>query len=316
VAGFTISGQVLFGINNIYSVAADGGERQCRIKGKVLRGEQERYNPIAVGDFVELEPDPIDPGVGWIVGRRPRSSSLSRWNKKRRAVQILSANADQLACVTSSLAPPFRPRFLDRLLVSAGAGSLEPFIVLNKCDLGLEESTRIRIEAYRSAGYQVVECSAVSGQGLERLESLLAGKLSVFAGQSGVGKSSLLNRLNPGLKLPVGELSSKFDRGVHTTSFARLLRLRGGCAVVDTPGVREFEVAGIRPEELWGYFPEFVEPAARCAYPACRHREEPGCAVRQEAESGRIHADRYESYLRIYEGLQEFYRDFYGPAHS
>jgi ribosome biogenesis GTPase len=214
------------------------------------------------------------------------------------------------------LAPPFRPRFLDRLLVSSAAGDLEPLIVVNKCDLGLEEATRVRIEAYRAAGYPVVECSALSGQGLERLEPLLAGKLSVFAGQSGVGKSSLLNRLDPGLRLPVGELSSKYDRGVHTTSFARLLRLSGGYAVVDTPGVREFEVAGIRPEELWGYFPEFVEAASRCAYSVCRHREEPGCAVRQAVESGKIHFDRYESYLRIYEGLEEFYRDFYGPAHA
>jgi ribosome biogenesis GTPase len=316
VAGATIYGQVLFGINNIYAVAADGGERRCRIKGKVLRGEEERYNPIAVGDFVELEPDPIDPGAGSIVGRRPRASSLVRWNKKRRAVQVLSANADQLVCVASALAPPFRPRFLDRLLVSSAAGDLEPLIVVNKCDLGLEEATRVRIEAYRAAGYPVVECSALSGQGLERLEPLLAGKLSVFAGQSGVGKSSLLNRLDPGLRLPVGELSSKYDRGVHTTSFARLLRLSGGYAVVDTPGVREFEVAGIRPEELWGYFPEFVEAASRCAYSVCRHREEPGCAVRQAVESGKIHFDRYESYLRIYEGLEEFYRDFYGPAHA
>jgi ribosome biogenesis GTPase len=316
VGGATIDGQVLFGINNIYAVAADGGERQCRIKGKVLRGEEERYNPIAVGDFVELEPDPIDPGAGWIVGRRPRVSSLVRWNKKRRAIQVLSANADQLVCVTSTLAPPFRPRFLDRLLVSARSGNLEAIIVLNKCDLGLEEDTRTRIEAYRAAGYPVVECSALSGQGLERLETLLEGKLSVFAGQSGVGKSSLLNRLDPALKLPVGELSIKYDRGVHTTSFARLIRLSGGYAVVDTPGVREFEVAGIRPEELWGYFPEFVEPAGRCAYSVCRHRDEPGCAVRQAAESGRIHSDRYESYLRIYEGLEEFYRDFYGPARA
>jgi ribosome biogenesis GTPase len=316
VAGATISGQVLFGINNIYTVAADGAERRCRIKGKVLRVEQQHYNPIAVGDFVELAPDPIDPATGLIVGRRPRTSSLSRWNEKRRAVQILAANADQLVCVASSLSPPFRPRFIDRLLVSAAAGDMEPVVVVNKCDLGLEQATRRRIEAYRSAGYSVMECSALSGQGIEKLKSLLMGKMSVLVGQSGVGKSSLLNRLDRALNLPVADLSGKYDRGVHTTSFARLLVLDCGCTVVDTPGVREFEVAGIRPDQLWGYFPEFVQPAASCAYPVCRHRDEPGCAVRQSVESGRIHPDRYESYLRLYEDLEEFFRDHHGPPHA
>jgi ribosome biogenesis GTPase len=316
VARATLNGQVLFGINNIYAVAADGGQRQCRIKGKILRVEQHQYNPIAVGDFVELEPDPIDPAAGWIIGRRPRVSCLSRWNKKRRAVQVLSANADQLVCVASSSSPPFRPRFIDRLLVSAGAGNLQALIVLNKCDLGLEEANQDRLEAYRAVGYPVVECSALSGQGLEKLESLLMGKLSVFAGQSGVGKSSLLNRLDPRLDLPVGELSGKYDRGVHTTSFARLLPMARGYRVVDTPGVREFEMAGIRPEQLWGYLPEFAEPAGLCGYSACRHRDEPGCAVRQAVAHGQIHPDRYESYLRMYYDLEVFYRDFYGPAHA
>jgi ribosome biogenesis GTPase len=214
------------------------------------------------------------------------------------------------------MSPPFRPRFVDRLLVSAAAGNLEPVIIINKCDLGQEETTRRRIQAYRSAGYQVVECSALSGLGLESLKPLLMGKMSVFVGQSGVGKSSLLNRLDPALNLPVADLSGKYDRGVHTTSFARLLALNHGCTVVDTPGVREFEVAGIRPDQLWGYFPEFVEPAARCAYSVCRHRDEPGCVVRQSVASGLIHHDRYESYLRLYEALEEFYRDHYGSPHA
>lgn len=315
MAEAAISGQVLFGINNIYTVAVDGGERRCRIKGKVLRSEQEEYNPIAVGDFVELLPDPIDPAAGLIVARRPRSSFLCRWNEKRRAVQVIAANADQLVCVASARSPPFRPRFVDRVLVSAEAGSMAAAIVLNKCDLGLDQNTRGRIEAYRAAGYQVLECSALSGQGLESLHSLLEGKLSVFVGQSGVGKSSLLNRLDPELNLPVAGLSEKYDRGAHTTCFARLLALNRGYRVVDTPGLREFEVAGIRPERLGSYFPEFLEPAAACSFSVCRHRNEPGCAVRQWAAGGRIHPDRYESYLRLYEDLEEFYRAHYGRSY-
>lgn len=311
-----VTGQVLSGINNIYSVSAGDQLYQCRIKGKVLKSGKNTYNPIAVGDFVSLQPDPISADVGWIVERQERKSTLSRWNKKRRAVQVLAANAELAVCVSSVQAPPFRPRFIDRMIVSAEAGDLQPVIALNKCDLGLDQETEGRIKAYRGIGYQVVECSALSGRGIEKLKAVLAGRLAVFAGQSGVGKSSILNRIDPALDLSVGDVSSKYDRGVHTTSCAKMFRLDQRVLVIDTPGVREFEVAEIRPEELWHFFREFSEHASHCLYPACRHMNEPECAVRKAAEGGSIHYDRYESYLRIFEDLTEFYREFHGSPHA
>jgi ribosome biogenesis GTPase len=307
-------GRVLFGINNIYMVAGEQGSFQCRIKGKVLRSQDEVYNPIAAGDEVDFQPDPLTAGSGWILARHERASSLERWNKKRRSVQVLAANAELLLVVASAQSPPFRPRFVDRLLASGEAGGMEPALAVNKCDLGLDEQARERLRSYRSAGYRVIECSALSGQGVEELRECIRGKTVVFAGQSGAGKSSLLNLLFPGVEQTVAEVSAKYDRGVHTTSFARLFPLASGGAVIDTPGVREFELAGIRPERLGGYFREFTALDGRCEYAACRHRDEPGCAVKEALEAGLIHPDRYESYLRALEDLESFQRGSYGRA--
>jgi putative ribosome biogenesis GTPase RsgA len=236
------TGQVLYGINNIYTVEVDGRQMQCRIKGKILKTERNVYNPIAVGDFVRLQPDPHSEEVGWIVERRPRTSSLVRWNKKRNAIQVLAANAEILVCVKK--------------------------------------------------------------------------KVSVFFGQSGVGKSTLLNRMFPGLDLVVGDISRKYDRGSHTTSFASLIRTAEDFPIIDTPGIRELEIAGVEARDLAFYFPEFVPIAEQCSYPSCRHVDEPECAVRQAVDRGLIHPDRYESYLRIYEDVEAFARAFPGSPYA
>ena len=301
-------GQVLHGINNIYTVESDGRRLQCRIKGKVLKTEHNVYNPIAVGDFVRFQPDPISEGIGWIVERDQRSSSLLRWNKKRNSVQVLAANAKVMVCVCSVESPPFRPRFIDRVLVSAE--SLDPLIVVNKADLHISTEIRQRIRDYRKIGYPVVLTSAISGKGLSQLKRKIKGKLSVFCGQSGVGKSTLLNRMFPGLNLAVGKISAKYDRGRHTTSFASLIQAGKRHRIIDTPGIRELEIAGVEARDLAFYFPEIVPVAEHCAYTGCRHIDEPGCAVREAVEKGRIHADRYESYLRIYEDVEAFARAF------
>ncbi|MBA7608758.1 Small ribosomal subunit biogenesis GTPase RsgA [subsurface metagenome] len=309
-------GQVLFGINNIYSVLTDGRQLQCRIKGKILKLDEKVYNPIAVGDFVELKPDPITDGTGWIHQRRARKSSLIRWNKKRKAAQVITANADLLLCIASADAPPFRPRFIDRLLISAEAGNMEPVIVLNKCDLGLDRSTDERLEVYSTLGYRVVRCSALTGEGIPELRKAIADRLAVFAGQSGAGKSSLLNCLDPDLRLKVREISRKHNRGVHTTSYSVMLKLKNGLTLIDTPGIREFELVGIKPEELYHYFRDLARYAPQCAYYACLHIDEPGCAVRNALAEGKIHTDRYESYLRLYDNLRDLQKEYYGSAYS
>jgi ribosome biogenesis GTPase len=309
-------GRILYGINNIYTVEDEGRLLQCRIKGKVLRTGRNEYNPLAVGDVVSIQPDPLSSGVGWIVERGQRRNVLARWNKKRRAVQVIAANADLLVCVSSAAAPPFRPRFLDRLLVSAEAEQIEVLIVLNKCDLEVGDDVRDRIGDYRSIGYRVVECSALTGDGVPELAAALRGRVAVLFGQSGAGKSSLLNRMFPDLSLRVGMISAKYDRGAHTTSFAQMCHPAGGYTVIDTPGIREFEVAGIEPRGLSFLFREFASPSRDCGYPVCQHVDEPGCAVRAAVERGTIHADRYESYLRIREDLQAFFDEHHGSPYT
>ena len=310
------TGTVLFGMNNIFTVEVDGRELQCRIKGKVLRTDRAEYNPIAVGDRVTLRRDAYSDGIGWIVAREPRDTALSRWNKKRQAVQVIAANADVLVGVGSFRSPPFRPRFLDRLIVSAEAARLEPLIVINKSDLGGDAGAQERLADYARIGYRVLRCSARTGAGVPELVEVLRGRVAVFFGQSGAGKSSLLNRIDPGLGLSVGAVSQKHDRGSHTTSFAHMLRLEAGLTVIDTPGIRELEIADLEPEELPFLFREFAEFSARCSYTGCQHVDEPDCAVRRAVEEGRIHQDRYESYLRIHQDLESFFEERHGSPYA
>jgi ribosome biogenesis GTPase len=190
-------------------------------------------------------------------------------------------------------------------MVAGEAGGMEPIVLVNKADLGIPEDVEDRLAAYEELGYPVLLCSALDGRGLEALEERMGTELAVLAGQSGVGKSSILNRLDPSLGLRVGEVSGKYDRGVHTTTVSLLLRLSNGMGVIDTPGMRELELAGIDPAELRHYFREFAGPAEECEYGGCLHVDEDQCAVRQAADAGDVHPDRYESYLRTYEQVCE-----------
>jgi ribosome biogenesis GTPase len=306
-------GQVLFGINTIYTVLMeDGAEVRCRIKGKVLKAEGRSYNPIAPGDMVEMARDARDASSGMLVGVLPRRTELSRWNKKGRARQVISANADVTVCVTSPQSPPFRPRFIDRLIAAAEEGGMEAALLVNKSDLPMSPEAEERVEDYRRIGYPVYYCSALTGSGIGELASALHGKTAAFVGQSGVGKSSVLNALDPSLGLKVGEVSQKYNRGSHTTNFAVLLRLAGGLSIIDTPGIRELELADVLPEELAYRFREFGRFSESCEVPVCPHDGEPGCAVRAAVEAGEIHPDRYESYLRILSELRESRRVQYG----
>ncbi len=299
-----MTGEVLFGMHSIYTVLSQGLQVRCRIKGKVLRAEAKAWNPIAPGDLVEVEPDPISPSEGRIVRVEPRRTVLERWNKKGRAPQVLAANADVAVCVTSPLSPPFRPRFIDRLIVAAEAGGLLPVILMNKEDLGAGDAVEERLEHYGRMGYEVLRCSARTGAGIGALAVRLAGVTAVFVGQSGVGKSSVLNALAPGLGLRVGQISSKHDRGSHTTNYPVLLAPGRGLRVIDTPGIRELEVADIVAAEVAGHFRDFAAFTGGCRHPSCLHDGEPGCAVAAAADRGEIHADRLESYRRIIRELR------------
>lgn len=297
-------GRVIFGINNIYTVLIKNKEYQCRIKGKIFDEDNRTYNPIAVGDWVYILQDVHSDEKGWILERDKRRSFLVRYNKKRRAPQILAANVDILVCITSACNPPFRPRFLDRLLISSSAGHIEPVIFLNKYDLSFSPEDETRLKNYSEIGYKVFYGSAKTGQGIKKLYEYLKGRVSVFSGQSGVGKTSILNAISPGLGLKVGEISQKYNRGVHITNFARMFEFNSSSCIIDTPGIRELDIYDIDSRELIHYFPEFVKILGKCSFSSCLHIDEPGCIVKEYVRQGKIHKDRYESYLRIYQSLK------------
>ncbi len=301
----TTKGIVFYGINNIYAVKTGQKEWLCRIKGKILKEEKRYYNPIAVGDIVHFLPDDHSDNKGWITKREDRKTFLVRWNKKKKAPQVIAANAELLICLSSVSNPPFRPRFLDRLIISGIYGGLEPLVVINKIDLGIRKEIEERIGDFRRAGYQIIFTSAKTGEGIDNLKSILFGRTAVFAGQSGVGKSSILNAIYPEWNIRVGEISRKYDRGAHTTNFAKLYQLNRSTILIDTPGIRELELYGIHPDELWHYFPDFIPFVDRCEYPSCKHISEPMCGVKEAVMNGKLSYERYESYLRIYEQLKE-----------
>jgi ribosome biogenesis GTPase len=315
---------VIRGSRNVFTVLPDldggpgaagtAGARpaslECRIKGKVLKGVEGFYNPLAPGDWVTVEQDAAS-ASGLILAVEERRNRFTRFNekglglKRDTASQIIAANVDQLLCVCSPLSPPFRPRFLDRILVQAEAAGLPALIVCNKWDLfDGDPDTDERLEDFRRIGYTVLRVSVRSGEGMEELREHTEGKLSVLSGQSGVGKSSLINALLPEAEQRVGLINEKYDRGSHTTTTAALLGGLRGARFIDTPGIRLLLPDGVEPENLQLYMREFAPLAGRCSYGlSCTHTTEPGCKVLEAMYAGVIHEDRYHSFLRIRDEL-------------
>lgn len=292
-------GEVLFGINNIYDVALRGDREEttrvirCRIKGKILQSAQGEYSPLAPGDIVEVQPTGDE---GLIVERRERRNALARWNRKRHRLQVLGTNLDRVLVIGCTGTPPFRPRFLDRALALCEHEAIEASIVINKIDLRLDPGAEERIEDYRRLGYELIMTSAKEGTGLEVLRAISREEKVLLLGHSGVGKSSLLNRLLPGANQKVGDVSSKYRRGRHTTNFAILYPVEGG-SIVDTPGIRELDLYPLSILEISHGYREIRRYSEECAYPNCTHRHEPDCAVIRAVERGGINIDRYQSYL-------------------
>lgn len=306
-----IEGVVLWGSNNIFHVQPVESEKEltlrgglpqgveCRIKGKQLSGTAKGYNPLAPGDRVRLTFDEKS-GQGMIKERLDRKNEFVRWNRKRNAIQTIAANLDLLIAIASPVEPPFRPRFIDRVAVAAELGEIPFALLLNKSDQGVPEQVGERLESFRRLGYPVLETSAVTRRGVGELERWLEGKDVALLGQSGVGKSSLLNAIAPELGARVGEVSQKYNRGRHTTTLAVRVPLpEHSAGVVDTPGIREIDLYAFPRDQLaWG-FPEMKPHIPKCRIPGCTHLHEPDCAVIDALERGEIDPDRYESYQRI-----------------
>ncbi|HXF95361.1 MAG TPA: ribosome small subunit-dependent GTPase A [Gemmatimonadales bacterium] len=274
------------------------GEREVTavLKGRLKLDPEQR---IVAGDVVELEFQPDGGAV--IAALRPRRSLLARREVGSRRAQPIAANLDQVVVVAAARDPEPNPRQLDRFLVIAEANGLPAALVVNKVDLDRAPVATLE-RRYRPAGYQVLATSVRTEEGLAALRDLLRGRATVFTGPSGVGKSSLLNALHPGLGLRTAAISAKWRQGRHTTTAAQLVPLNGGY-VVDTPGMREVGAWGLDPNALGACFPEFRRYLDRCRFADCRHLAEPDCAVRRAAEAGEVDPDRLASYRRIYEEI-------------
>ena len=289
-------GTVLERDGSVYRVATNGGEVRA-----VLRGKAKRDTPrVVVGDRVRLEPEPTGDLYG-VMSVEPRTTLLERRVPEGRGTRPVAANIDEVFVVTATVDPAPIPQLIDRLLVVAEANSIQAAVVVNKVELdpGYE-----LIERCRAAGYLVYPTSAKTGQGIDEFTRALAGKVSVVTGPSGAGKSSLLNAVQPGLKLRIGEISAKVRRGKNTTVSAVMLPLDAGGYLVDTPGFSEVGLWGVVPRELPTCFPEMRPFIGNCRYADCRHITEPGCRVREALESGVIRRDRWESYRVLLEELE------------
>jgi ribosome biogenesis GTPase len=299
-------GRVLSGTGGVWQVRTND---TCELHDASLRGRLKLVSDsgvkLSVGDNVKLIEG--SRGDGWMITEiLPRTSQLARREPGGRAGErVVVANLDQVVVVFAAANPEPHPRMLDRFLVIAEANSLSSRVVINKSELVPDASVRERFADYEAAGYPVHFTSVREGAGLDALHAALDGKTSALSGPSGVGKSSLMNSLYPGLNLRVGEISESVNKGRHTTVGAVMHPLPGGGYVADTPGLREVGVWGLNPVDLPDCFPEFRPFIHECRFGNCSHLSEPGCAVIAAVASGAVSADRYDSYSRLRVELEE-----------
>jgi ribosome biogenesis GTPase len=297
----TLKGLVTSVSNGLCSVDVGGRTLLCSIRGALSARQTEFTNAVAVGDQVAITEDGV--GAGVIEATLPRRSVLTRPDVGHLR-QLIVANAEQLLVVSSWREPVIWLELIDRYLIAAARSGLRPIICVNKMDLvedkaGFEAAVR----PYRALGYRVMPTSARTGEGITEMRDALKGRVTVLVGMSGTGKSSLASAVQPGLNLRTAAVSDWSGEGRHTTTQATLLRLEIGGSVVDTPGIREFGLSGLRRQETAGFFPEIASQAPGCRFSDCSHLSEPDCAVRMGAASGIVPHSRYHSYKLIYESL-------------
>ncbi len=298
------AGTVVEIATGLYTIDTPAGRFVCTLR-KALRVEHSGYaNMLAVGDRVVVSHNGHKQGI--VDEILPRRSALARpdpMNPYKQ--QVIVANVDQLLIVAAWRNPAFWPEIVDRYLIGAVCHNLAPILAINKVDLAEEPWDLEGVtQAYRLAGCQVILTSAVQGRGLDELRAVLAGRTTALAGLSGVGKSSLLSAVEPGLNLRVGEVSDRRHEGRHTTTQASLHPLAAGGFVVDTPGMREYGLAGLAKTDLLQYYPEFADHAGRCEYANCTHTREPWCGVKSAMRAGKLSRMRLESYWKILAELE------------
>jgi len=287
-----------------YDVLADGNKHECRVRGKIRLDESKETNPVTVGDFVEIE---LADGANAITKILPRKNHIQRQSvKKTSHANILAANIDQAMLVATLEQPRTSAGFIDRFLVSAEAYRIPQILVFNKTDL-LDDDGRQFLsqlqQLYEAVGVTVLIISALHQQGLDKIHPLIAEKITLVAGHSGSGKSTLLNALSPTIRQTTGEISGFSEKGTHTTTFSEMFAIAESTFVIDTPGIKEWGLVDMTPQEISDYFPEMRDLRMQCKFGSkCLHLSEPGCAVRWAWQNEIIANSRFESYVSMVEG--------------
>ena len=279
----------------------DGRVLRCTVRRLLKSLTTDERGVVTTGDLVQVVP--TIPGEGVIEHVQPRTGVLTRASRRRE--HVLVANVDQLVIVMSLVQPDLKPHLIDRYIATGRKGDLAPILCLNKADLADPVELQPLVGAYSQLGIPTLLTSATTGLGIDRLRELLKGRASVFSGQSGVGKSSLLNAIQPQLALRVKSVSEETQKGRHTTTAAELIRLESGGWVVDTPGVRQLQLWDTRPEEVEGLFDEFRPLVPLCGFPDCTHTHEQRCAVKDAVQRKLVSDRRYVSYLGLFRGVEE-----------
>jgi len=298
-----IKGRVIRSTGSWYTVmSADNIIRDCRLRGKYRLQGLRTTNPVAVGDLVFFK---IEPGkeTGVIEQIEDRTNVIVRKSTNlSKAAHIIASNLDQALLVVTIDQPRTSTGFVDRFLATTEAYHLKSTLIFNKIDLytpAQMEELRLLKNVYATIGYQVLEVSAETGQNLDQLKALMKDKVSLFSGHSGVGKSALINAIDSGLNIRIGDISAAHHKGKHTTTFAEMHPLSFGGWIIDTPGIKEFGLYDLEKETLAQRFPEMRKNMSECRFANCTHRSEPGCAIKQAVENGQIAAFRYKNYLNM-----------------
>ncbi|CAM3515609.1 ribosome-associated GTPase [Flavobacterium saliperosum S13] len=314
-----MTGTVYKSTGSWYTVKTeDNSFLECRIKGKFRMKGIKSTNPIAVGDIVDYElEETTDVTTGTITNIHERKNYIVRKSVNlSHQMHIIASNIDVVFLLVTINNPPTTTSFIDRFLVTAEAYGIEAVLVFNKIDTfdeaTLDEQLYLQY-IYSNIGYKCLRVSSTEGKGIEELKAMMKGKVSMFSGHSGVGKSTLVNALEPTLNLKTKKISEQHQQGQHTTTFAEMFDLSFGAQIIDTPGIRGFGIVDMEKQEIGNYFPEFFALKDQCKFNNCLHKEEPHCAVKDALEKDEIAWSRYKSYIQILEGDDEHYRsDIYG----
>jgi len=309
-----MTGTVYKSTGSWYTVKSEGGEFfECRIKGKFRIKGIKSTNPIAVGDVVDFElEESSDKTTGTIHNIHERKNYIVRKSVNlSHQMHIIASNLDYVFLLITVNNPPTTFNFIDRFLVTAEAYGIETILVFNKIDTlkddTLDEQLYMQY-VYQQIGYKCLRVSAAEGKGIDELKEIMIGKITMFSGHSGVGKSTLVNAMEPSLHLKTKTISEQSMQGQHTTTFAEMYDLSFGAKIIDTPGIKGFGIVDMEKSEISGYFPEFFKLQDQCKFNNCLHKDEPKCAVKEALEKDKISWTRYNSYLKILEGDDENYR--------